>query len=194
MNSISYQPISYGTPAPLLQINLPQPITSPGSSPDVLSLMGSRTASGVAVASTLWNASGGANVGYRGMRSYGNYNAYGNGLLSGGFIGAVKSSLVVGAVMSLVVNGVMLSRGQENFALATTNVASDVVASGVGGIAGAGATMAGAAILGGFMAPGLLLTVGAGLCGLGGILLADALLRQSQTFQNVQAKIYGMFS
>jgi hypothetical protein len=194
MNSISYQPISYGTPAPLLQINLPQPITSPGTSPDVLSLMGSRTASGVAVASTLWNANGGANVGYRGMRSYSNYNNYGNGLLSGGFIGAVKSSLVVGAVMSLVVNGVMLSRGQENFALATTNVASDVVASGVGGMAGAGATMAGAAILGGFMAPGLLLTVGAGLCGLGGILLADTLLRQSQTFQNVQAKIYGMFS
>ena len=78
--------------------------------------------------------------------------------------------------------------------MATTNVTSDVIASGVGGMAGAGATMAGAAILGGFMAPGLLLTLGAGLCGLGGILLADTLLRQSQTFQQVQSKVYGLFS
>jgi hypothetical protein len=197
MDAISYQPypINYGSPAPLLQINLPNSgYQAPGSGPDLLSLMGSRSASGVAVASTLWNANGGANVGYRGMRSYGNYGNYGNGMLSGGFIGAVKSSVVVGAVMSLVVNAVMLNRGQENFAMATTNVTGDVIASGIGGMAGAGATMLGASILGGFMAPGLLLTVGAGLCGIGGILLADTMLRQSQIFQTLQAKVYGLFA
>ena len=183
------QPIFYQQPTPFFPIATPS--ANPGGGLDMLSLMGSRTASGAAVASVLWNANGGASVGYNSMRSM----RYGNpSFMSGGFFGALKCSLVVGGLMSLVVNAIGLSNGQENFAMATSNVTGDVIASGIGGAVGAGAAMAGSAILAGFMAPGLLLTVCAGACGIAGIMLADAVLRQSQTFQDIQFKTYSLFS
>lgn len=193
MTPIGYQPGYYGPQQPLFQINIPGLTPPPQSAlgSDVASLMNSKTSSAVAVASVALGGAGGMNVGYNSMRSYSYRGASSFG--DGTFAGAMKTSLIVGAAMSVGINLWRLANNQENFQMAATNVTGDLVATGVCGAVGAGATMLASAVLGGMLGGGLLLTLCTGAAGLAGMLLADNMLRQSQWFNRLEYNVFSMF-
>ena len=206
------QPGYYNNPygqQPLLQINLPQlqvpgvyqqPQTRTpwGDGRDISSFMNSQSAAAFGVASNVWKQNGGmgfASVGYSARRyASRSYSRVGNGLMGTQLGAALKSSLIAGAVVSTLVNGYRLMNNQQTFSVSITNIASDVVAAGVAGMAGSLAATAAGALLGGMLGPGLLLTLGTAAAGLGGIILADNMLRQSQMFQNFQQGFYNTFA
>lgn len=172
-----------------ISINLPglSVNAGPAYNGDVMSMLNPRTASAAAVSAVATSSSSAGSWGSRARVGYA-----GAGMTSLG--GVVKSSLFIGAAMSVFANLVWLCQGRENFAMAGTNVAGDVVASGVCGLAGGAASMAGAAMLGGMLGSGIFLTLGVLACGLAGIMAGDYLLRQSQAFQNFQASVYQTLS
>lgn len=104
--------------------------------------------------------------------------------------GAVKSSVIVGAIISVATNGYDLMKSRITFAQAGSNVVGDVMGSAVGGLGGAVATSAGTAMLAGVVGTGFgatLLSIGLGI---GGFMLADYLFRQTSFFKNVTAKVH----
>jgi YD repeat-containing protein len=109
-----------------------------------------------------------------------------------GIWSAVKSSIIIGSVVSAVTNGYALLKGQVTGAQAGTNFAGDVVSSAVGGTAAAVASWAGCGMLASFgMAGGLLTVAGIGL-GIAGYFVADKLLRETTQFKSFQSGVYSM--
>lgn len=159
---------------------------------------------------------GRSRVGY--SRSYAPRNSYGNGynsgyrsqgyrsssrrtggvMRSGGamsrIMSSVKTSLIVGTLISVVFNGYQLSKNQITKGEAGANIAGDVVSSAVGGAAAAVASMAGTALFGGMLGTGFALTAGGMAFGVAGFMVADYFLRKTTLFQNFQNKIYTMLT
>ncbi|MDB5097824.1 MAG: hypothetical protein JWM80_2245 [Cyanobacteria bacterium RYN_339] len=141
--------------------------------------------------------------GYRnGYRSYNSrsYNGRSNGGRSRvgsaqpfGLWAAVKSSVIIGSLISVATNGWELYNKRETGAQAGANVAGDVASSAVGGAGGAVASYIGCGLLETFGAGGGLLTIaGIGL-GIGGYFLADKLLRNTTIFKSFQSGVYKLF-
>jgi hypothetical protein len=108
--------------------------------------------------------------------------------------GAVKASVVWGAVVSTGMNLWAWSERRITGAQAGANVVGDVMSAAVGGAAGAVASAAGTALLGGMLGTGLLMWLTAAGLGIGGYMLADAWLRQTRLFQDVQAGVHRLLS
>ncbi|MEB3223954.1 MAG: hypothetical protein VKS61_17910 [Candidatus Sericytochromatia bacterium] len=107
---------------------------------------------------------------------------------------AVRSSVVWGAVISTGLNLWALSERRITGAQASANVVGDVMGAAVGGAAGAVASAAGTALLGGMLGTGLMMWLTAAGLGIAGYVLADAWLRQTRFFNDVQAGVLRMFS
>ena len=106
---------------------------------------------------------------------------------------AVKSSLIWGGAISLLINGYQYFNKQETGATATTNVASDLVSSAVGGAAGAMASWAGAGMLASLGVSGMALSLAGIGIGIAGFMCADFMLRQTPLFKNFQNGVYKLF-
>ncbi|MEB3330307.1 MAG: hypothetical protein VKQ33_13860 [Candidatus Sericytochromatia bacterium] len=108
--------------------------------------------------------------------------------------GAVKASVIWGAVISTGLNLWAWGERRITGAQAGANVVGDVMSAAVGGAAGAVASAAGTGMLGGMLGTGLLMWLTAAGLGIGGYVLADAWLRQTRIFQDVQAGVLRMLS
>jgi hypothetical protein len=110
-----------------------------------------------------------------------------------GLWAAVKSSVIIGSLVSVATNGWELYNKRETGAQAGANVAGDVVSSAVGGAGGAIVSYMGCGMLEMMGAGGGLLTIaGIGL-GIGGYFLADTLLRNTNLFKSFQSGVYKLF-
>lgn len=109
-----------------------------------------------------------------------------------GIWSAVKSSVIIGGVISALTNGYALFKGQQTGAQAGANVAGDLVSSAVGGAAGAVASWMGCGMLASMgLAGGMLTVAGLGL-GIAGYYVADKILRNTTLFQQFQHGVYAM--
>jgi hypothetical protein len=151
---------------------------------------------------------------YRGGNSYGNYrdNGYRNGYRSYetrgssrgrvgyrgqgdpfGMVAAIKSSVIIGGVISVATNAWELYNKRETGAQAGANVAGDLVSAAVGGAGGAVVSTVGCGMLAAMgMSGGLLSIAGIGL-GIGGYFLADTFLRNTSLFKGFQSGVYKLF-
>lgn len=108
----------------------------------------------------------------------------------GGLLGAVKSSVIVGGLISIGVNGYQAMKGQQTWRQAGTTVAGDVASAAVGGAAGAAASAIATPMLVGMLGAGsMLVTLGSIGLGIAGYALADAWLRKTPFFQNMTATV-----
>lgn len=113
-----------------------------------------------------------------------------NSLMSN-VMGAIKSSTLFGAVISLGLNAYGVFKGQLEVSEAGANVASDTAAAAVGGAAGCAASMVGTWALIGPMGAGLGLNlIGLGL-GMAGYLAGEHLFRQSDLHRVIREKTQG---
>lgn len=118
-----------------------------------------------------------------------------SGSMFSGVASAVKSSLLVGGLLSLFNTVPRLMRKEITVAQAGTLVAGDLTATAAGGAAGAVASAIGTPILAGMLGPGsIMVTLGAMALGVGGFVFADRWVRSTPFFQNVTNQTYSTLS
>lgn len=110
-----------------------------------------------------------------------------------GMVAAIKSSVIIGGVISVATNAWELYNKRETGAQAGANVAGDLVSAAVGGAGGAVVSTVGCGMLAAMgMSGGLLSIAGIGL-GIGGYFLADTFLRNTTLFKSFQSGVYKLF-
>ncbi len=136
-----------------------------------------------------------ATRGYRsasrsGTRSRGGAKVGMSGNFTSRMWGAVKSSVVIGSIISVVMNGYDMAKNRITFAQAGSNVVGDVMSSAVGGLGGAVASSMGTAMLAGIVGTGFGATLVSLGLGIGGYMLTDYLFRKTNFFQKVTTKVH----
>lgn len=137
----------------------------------------------------------GSSYSTRGVRSSGRRTTGGakvgmKGDFGARMVGAVRSSVIVGTILSVVTNGWDLIQKRQTFAQAGSNVVGDVMSSAVGGLGGAVASSVGTAMLAGIVGTGFGATIAAVGLGIAGYAITDYFFRKTSFFQNVTAKTH----
>ncbi|MFP5502872.1 MAG: hypothetical protein ACLGIN_10315, partial [Candidatus Sericytochromatia bacterium] len=108
----------------------------------------------------------------------------------GGVLGAIKSSVIVGGLISIGVNGYQAIKGQQTWRQAGTAVAGDLASAAVGGAAGAAASAIATPMLAGMLGAGsLIVTLGSIGVGIAAYAVADSWLRKTPFFQKMTGTV-----
>lgn len=113
--------------------------------------------------------------------------------ITANLLGAVRNSVLFGALISIGLNGYGVAKGELKVAEAGANVVGDTATAAVGGAAGCAASMLGTWALIGPLGSGLALNmIGIGL-GIGGYLAAEHFFRQSDLYATIREKAHALF-
>jgi hypothetical protein len=131
----------------------------------------------------------------RSMRTKANASANARGATFAGIKSAVKSSVLVGGLLSLATNGWQVYKKQEDVATAGANVSGDLVSSAVSGAAGAAVSSIGTMALTAVgLTAGLPLTLAGIALGIGGYMIADKFLRATPIFQKLTSGVHDLLA